>query len=103
MTARDSLSDIEAAHAESAAELVRRAEELARLESLAQGWEPAQQGVLSAIKTGIEELNAEAFKRLIRALKDDAAAASVLRNSLRRILPDTVLGSSQNSTMRIFW
>jgi nitrite reductase/ring-hydroxylating ferredoxin subunit/Fe-S cluster biogenesis protein NfuA len=91
MTARDLPSDIEAAHAESAAELVRRAEELARLESLAQGWEPAQQGVLSAIKTGIEELNAEAFKRLIRALKDDAAAAAALRKAVRDPLVYQVL------------
>jgi nitrite reductase/ring-hydroxylating ferredoxin subunit/Fe-S cluster biogenesis protein NfuA len=91
MTARDALSDTEAAHAESAAELARRADELARLEGLAQGWEPAQQGVLSAIKTGIEELNAEAFKRLIRALKHDAAAAAALRNAVRDPLVYQVL------------
>ena len=65
MTARDMPPDLEA---ESAAEFARRVDELARLETLAQSWEPAQQGVLSALKTGIEELNAEAFKRLIRAL-----------------------------------
>ncbi len=91
MTAREDLPDVEAAHAESAAELARRADELARLESLAQGWEPAQQGVLSAIKTGIEELNAEAFKRLIRALKPDAAAAAALRNAVRDPLVYQVL------------
>jgi nitrite reductase/ring-hydroxylating ferredoxin subunit/Fe-S cluster biogenesis protein NfuA len=91
MTARDALSATEAAHAESAAELARRADELARLEGLAQGWEPAQQGVLSAIKTGIEELNAEAFKRLIRALKHDAAAAAALRNAVRDPLVYQVL------------
>jgi nitrite reductase/ring-hydroxylating ferredoxin subunit/Fe-S cluster biogenesis protein NfuA len=79
MTAREPTVDQQAAHAESAAELARRADELARLEALAQGWEPGQQAVLSAIKIGIEELNAEAFKRLIRSLKSDEAAVAALR------------------------
>lgn len=85
MTARDleTAPDADAAYAESAADLGRRADELARLEALTQGWEPGQQAVLSAIKTGIEELNAEAFKRLIRALKGDAAAGAALRAAVR--------------------
>jgi nitrite reductase/ring-hydroxylating ferredoxin subunit/Fe-S cluster biogenesis protein NfuA len=91
MTARDTLPDHDSAHAESAAELARRIDELARLETLAQGWEPAQQGVLSALKTGIEELNAEAFKRLIRALKVDEAAAAALRKAVRDPLVYQVL------------
>ena len=91
MTARDTQSDLEAAHAESADELARRANELARLETLAQGWEPAQLGVLSALKTGIEELNAEAFKRLIRALKHDEAASAALRRAVRDPLVYQVL------------
>jgi nitrite reductase/ring-hydroxylating ferredoxin subunit/Fe-S cluster biogenesis protein NfuA len=95
MTARDPLPeappDANAAHAESAAELARRAEELARLEALAQGWEPAQLGVLRALKTGIEELNAEAFKRLIRALKGDTGAAAALRGAVRDPLVYQVL------------
>ena len=99
MTARDTPPDLKADQAadqaaiwdESAAELARRAEELARLEVLAQGWEPSQQAVLSAIKTGIEELNAEAFKRLIRALKGDAAAAAALRQAVRDPLVYQVL------------
>ena len=91
MTARDTQSDLEAAHAESADELARRANELARLEALAQGWEPAQLGVLSALKTGIEELNAEAFKRLIRALKHDEAASAALRRAVRDPLVYQVL------------
>lgn len=83
MTARDTPADLDAANAESAAEFDRRVQELARLETLAQGWEPQQQGVLSAIKTGIEQLNAEAFKRLIRALKVDAAASGCLRSAVQ--------------------
>jgi Fe-S cluster biogenesis protein NfuA/nitrite reductase/ring-hydroxylating ferredoxin subunit len=58
---------------------------------LAQGWEPAQLGVLSALKTGIEELNAEAFKRLIRSLKGDDAAAAALRKAVRDPLVYQVL------------
>ena len=103
MTARDLATAITAATdsdadavynktaAESAAELAKRADELARLETLAQGWEPVQQAVLSAIKTGIEELNAEAFKRLIRALKGDAAAGAALRQAVRDPLVYQVL------------
>ena len=91
MTARDTPAELDAAHAESAAELARRADELARLEALAQGWEPGQLGVLSALKTGIEELNAEAFKRLIRALKGDEAAAAALRSAVRDPLVYQVL------------
>lgn len=91
MTARDLPPEADASHAESASELARRAGELARLEALTQGWEPAQQGVLSAIKTGIEELNAAAFTRLIRALKIDAAAGAALREAVRDPLVYQVL------------
>ena len=91
MTARDTAADLDAAHAESAGELARRADELARLEALTQGWEPGQQAVLSAIKAGIEELNAAAFRRLIRALKSDEAAASALRAAVRDPLVYQVL------------
>jgi len=91
MAARDTPPDLDAAHAASAAELARRAGELARLEVLTQGWEPSQQSVLGAIKTGIEELNAEAFRRLIRALKTDEAAAAALREAVRDPLVYQVL------------
>ena len=53
MTARDTPADLDAAHADSAAELARRADELVRLEALAQGWEPAQQGVLAADRKSV--------------------------------------------------
>jgi nitrite reductase/ring-hydroxylating ferredoxin subunit/Fe-S cluster biogenesis protein NfuA len=82
VTARDGVIDPQAADAESAADLARRADELARLESLAQAWEPAQQAVLSALKIGIEELNAEAFRRFIRGIKLDPAAVPALRQAV---------------------
>jgi len=77
----ESLSATDAA-ASAAEELARRASELARLEELALGWEASQQQVLAAIKVGIEELNAEAFRRLIRILRQDSAAASALREAV---------------------
>jgi nitrite reductase/ring-hydroxylating ferredoxin subunit/Fe-S cluster biogenesis protein NfuA len=66
-------------------ELARRANELARLEELTASWDDSQLRVLAAIKTGIEELNAEAFRRLIRALKRDGGAdtASALHRAVR--------------------
>jgi nitrite reductase/ring-hydroxylating ferredoxin subunit/Fe-S cluster biogenesis protein NfuA len=82
MTAREPILETEAVHAESAAELSRRAGELARLEALAQGWEPGQQALWQALKTGIEELNAEAFRRLIRVLKAEPASSSALRRAV---------------------
>ncbi|MFM7505906.1 MAG: NifU family protein [Rubrivivax sp.] len=77
--------------ADGAAEFAHRVDELARLETLAQGWEPQQQAVLSALRTGIEELNAEAFKRMIRALKADPAAAATLRSAVHDPLVYQVL------------
>jgi len=64
-------------------ELARRADELARLEALVTDWDEGRLGILTAIKTGIEELNAAAFRRLIRALRDDDAAAAALRRAVR--------------------
>lgn len=90
--AADAHADAHAdSHADSHAELQRRADQLARLEALAETWEPAQRGVLAAIKTGIEELNAEAFRRLIRALRPDPAAAAALRSAIRDPLVYRVL------------
>jgi nitrite reductase/ring-hydroxylating ferredoxin subunit/Fe-S cluster biogenesis protein NfuA len=79
------------AFAEAAAELDRRAGEIARLEALTGAWDGAQLGVHSAIKIGIEQLNAEAFKRLIRSLKGDPGAAAALREAVRDPLVFQVL------------
>lgn len=91
MTARDYAPDLQSVHAESAAELARRGEEIVRLEALAETWEPTQQALLSALRTGIEQLNAEAFKRLIRSLKTDPAAAAALRQAVHDPLVYQVL------------
>lgn len=76
---------------DAAALLETLAGELARLEALTVGWDAGPQAVVAAIKTGIEQLNAEAFRRLIRALKSEPAAAAALREAVRDPLVFQVL------------
>lgn len=63
-------------------DLVRRAQAIAALETIVAGWDDAQQLTVRALKSAIEDLNKEAFRRLIRGLKDDAAAGARLRAAL---------------------
>jgi Fe-S cluster biogenesis protein NfuA/nitrite reductase/ring-hydroxylating ferredoxin subunit len=65
------------------AALARLAGQIARLEGIASGWEQPHAGTLSAIKSAIEELNREAFRRLIRHLRADPACAARLRSAVR--------------------
>jgi Fe-S cluster biogenesis protein NfuA/nitrite reductase/ring-hydroxylating ferredoxin subunit len=65
------------------AALARLAGQIARLEQIAGGWEQPHAGILSAIKSAIEELNCEAFRRLIRHLREDPACAARLRSAVR--------------------
>ena len=65
------------------AALARLAGQIARLEQIASGWEQPHAGTLSAIKSAIEELNREAFRRLIRHLREDPACAARLRSAVR--------------------
>lgn len=53
------------------------------VEGLVAEWEEPQRLGVQALKTAIEDLNKEAFKRLIRALKSDPAAGPLLREALR--------------------
>ena len=64
-------------------ELARIAGQIARLEEIAAGWDETHAGTLSAIKSSIEELNREAFRRMIRFLREDPAAAARLREAVR--------------------
>ena len=65
------------------AALARLAGQIARLEQIASGWEQPHAATLSAIKSAIEELNCEAFRRLIRHLREDPACAARLRSAVR--------------------
>jgi Fe-S cluster biogenesis protein NfuA/nitrite reductase/ring-hydroxylating ferredoxin subunit len=74
-------SELEPARA--GAELARLAGQIARLEQIASGWEQPHAGTLSTLKSAIEELNREAFRRLIRHLREDPACAARLRTAVR--------------------
>jgi nitrite reductase/ring-hydroxylating ferredoxin subunit/Fe-S cluster biogenesis protein NfuA len=90
-SASDAVRVAEERDAASAAELRRRADELTRLESLTLNWDVGHRGIVDAIKTGIEELNAEAFRRMIRTLKADEGASVALRAAVRDPLVYRVL------------
>jgi Fe-S cluster biogenesis protein NfuA/nitrite reductase/ring-hydroxylating ferredoxin subunit len=75
-----------------AQELARIAGEIARLEETAQAWDEHHRRTLAAIKASIEKLNREAFKRLIRGLREDPACAARLREVVRDPFVYGVLG-----------
>jgi Fe-S cluster biogenesis protein NfuA/nitrite reductase/ring-hydroxylating ferredoxin subunit len=53
--------------------------DLQRLELIFAGWDDIQRGAVAAYKRAIDALHAEAFRRLIRALKSEPAALSAMR------------------------
>ncbi len=55
--------------------------ELASLEALAENWGEAERSGAQARATAIDALNAEAFRRLIRSLRDLPGAAEALRDA----------------------
>jgi len=77
--AGDALAQLAPAHLA----LARLAGQIARLEEIAQAWDEHHAGTLSALKSSIEELNREAFRRLIRQLRDDPACAARLATAVR--------------------
>ncbi|MFZ5559023.1 MAG: NifU family protein [Pseudomonadota bacterium] len=64
-------------------DLVRLASQIARLEEVAAGWDEHHAGTLTAMKAAIEELNREAFRRLLRFLRGDPAASARLSQAVR--------------------
>ena len=64
-------------------DLVHRAAQIAQLEKIASTWDEHHTGTLTAIKTAIEELNCEGFRRLIRLLRADPACAAGLNAAVR--------------------
>ena len=63
-------------------ELERRVHAITRLEAIVATWEEGPALTVQALKSAIEDLNKEALRRLIRALKDDPAAGMRLREAL---------------------
>lgn len=53
--------------------------DIERLESIVANWDETPRSVVGAYKLAIEALNAEAFRRLIRALKTDPAALAAMK------------------------
>jgi Fe-S cluster biogenesis protein NfuA/nitrite reductase/ring-hydroxylating ferredoxin subunit len=53
-----------------------------RLETIFATWDENQQVAVGAYKLAIEELNGEALRRLIRALKSDPAALAAMKNAI---------------------
>ena len=66
-----------------AEDLAQLASQIARLEDIAKDWDEHHAGILLATKAAIEGLNCEAFRRLIRVLRDDPASAAQLREAVR--------------------
>ena len=56
--------------------------DIERLETIFATWEEAQQAAVGAYKISIEALNAEALRRLIRALKTDPAALAAMKHAI---------------------
>lgn len=66
----------------SAADLERLVQAITRLEAVVSSWDESHALTVQALKSAIEHLHKEALLRLIRALKDDPAAAPRLREAL---------------------
>ena len=64
-------------------DLARIAGQIEQLEAITQHWDSHHIGTLSAIKSAIEELNREAFKRMIRFMREDPACASRLNAAVK--------------------
>ena len=56
--------------------------DIERLETIFATWEENQQAAVGAYRLAIEELNGEALRRLIRALKTDPAALAAMKNAI---------------------
>ena len=67
---------------DSAAHLDRLVQSITGLENIVSGWAESHRLTVQALKSAIEDLNKEAFKRLIRSLKDDPDARSALAQSV---------------------
>lgn len=61
------------------ADLAGLAGDIVRLEAIFETWEATPRGAVDAYRRAIEDLHAEALRRLIRALKGDPAAAAALK------------------------
>ncbi len=65
-----------------ASDLDRLLKEVNLLESLVDDWDEQPRATVSALRSAIDALNREAFRRLIQSLKQEPAALAALKHSL---------------------
>jgi Fe-S cluster biogenesis protein NfuA/nitrite reductase/ring-hydroxylating ferredoxin subunit len=58
------------------------ADDIARLESIFAGWDETQRAAVDAYRSAIEDLQGEAFRRIVRSLKADPAALAALKDAV---------------------
>src|ERR1700729_1882902 len=56
--------------------------DIERLEAIFATWDENQQAAVGAYRLAVEQLNGEALRRLIRALKTDPAALAAMKNAM---------------------
>lgn len=56
--------------------------DIARLETIFESWDETQRGAVEAYRSAIEDLQGEAIRRLVRALKAEPAALAVMKTAL---------------------
>ncbi len=56
--------------------------DIERIETIFEGWDETQRGAVEAYRRAIEELNGEAIRRLVRALKSEAAAVAAMKEAV---------------------
>lgn len=56
--------------------------DIERLESIFETWEETPRGAVEAYRGALEAINAEAFRRLVRALKSDPAALAAMKSAV---------------------
>lgn len=62
-------------------DLAKLLEDIERLETIFESWDDTPRHALHAYKTAIETLHGEAIRRLVAALKSDAAAATAMKGA----------------------
>ncbi len=67
-------------------QLARLLGDIARLEKVVAGWSSEQQGAVRAYRQSLDDLNKEAFRRLIAALQGEPAAMAALRRAVEEPL-----------------
>ena len=63
------------------ANLDRLVQDIVRLEEIFEGWDDNQRGAVQAYRDSVEALHREAFRRLIKSLKEEPAALAAMKTA----------------------